>query len=898
MIAKNVPNTKKSSTKAGRVAGLAEYITEPELSNEREKCISSEAVNFLSNDLQSQTAEMVALAQEAVKSKDPIDHWVLSWKEHERPTPEQAREAAAIFIKHCGLEGHQYITGLHDDTENMHLHIAVNRVHPDTCKVVKINQGFDKEAAQQSIAVIEKVQGWSPEKNARYRTNDKAELVIDQTTKRPQIFKAADKPLEPTGPAKDMEIQTGEKSAQRIGIEQAAPIIAQATSWKELHTSMAAAGLEYRREGSGAKVYVGDVGVKASDVDRKASFSAMQKRLGPYQPPTEIKPNEYHHHASHTTRSPSGAIVATQKPHSPALGKEPGHGLRNLSKCTLAVLTDQGKTRRAGVLHLDGRAGGRPADGLRREAGRDAQRTGLTPQPMKDGQPGWHEYIAIRDAQKAAKGHAKTDQQKRHGDERETLAAKQKAERDEIFKGNWKGKGEAKNLLKSVTATQQAAEKLELSQQHKEERKALQASYKPLPMYKQWKEQPQIVGMKVLPLIDQHATRDKQVTVAQTLRSLSHSVDARKHITYQLDSKNVFRDEGKTIAILDTNSNRGIAAALATAQQKFGPTLELTGSEAFKRKAVAVAVENGLTCKFSDPALDKLREQLQAEKYQAARDASRAERERAAEKQLEKSKEADQEKEAAKAKEAQKTTLQPIQNNPAQPVPLAPGHQTPEPQQPINSLDVKGLATDREREWAKRVDAAIKANNGPALEKCMDELGGIRKEALTALAAVSPQEVNKAAIAHQVKQEQNAASKKQGYPQPWGFEGKATNCSWDRHAKEAAEERDAHAKTERPKGMFKGAEGKAWDEQAEQLAKQATNWEKAADGVKRELSLTTEKRVSKEAEAVAASNTQNAPQHARQQGRAAAIADIQKRLEKAFAPHYEKQQERDHSRGR
>lgn len=688
MIAKKIPNTKKSSTKAGRVAGLAEYITEPELSNEREKCISSEAVNFLSNDLQSQTAEMVALAQEAVKSKDPIDHWVLSWKQNERPTPEQAREAAAIFIKHCGLEGHQYITGLHDDTENMHLHIAVNRVHPDTCKVVKINKGFDKEAAQQSIAIIETVQGWSVEKNARYRTNDRAELVIDPTTKRPKIFKAGEKQQQPTTKAQAMEVQTGEKSAQRIGIEQAAPIIAQATSWKELHTAMAAAGLEYRREGSGAKVYVGDIGVKASDVDRKASFSAMQKRLGPYQPPQEIKPNEYHHHPSHTARSPTGAIFATQKPHPSALGKEPGHGLRNLSKCTLAVLTDQGQTRRAGVLHLDGRAGGRPAGGLRREAGRDAsdrspsagttrnsglritnrgqenQQQQFPRQPLNQNQPGWHEYIAIRDAQKAAKGHDTTALQKRHGDERAALAAKQKAERDSIFAGNWKGEGEAKNLLKSVTATQQAAEKLELSQQHKDEREALQAQYKPLPMYKQWKEQPQIVGMKVLPLIDQHITRDKQVTVAQTLRSLSHSVDARKHITYQLDSKNVFRDEGRTIAILDTNSDRGIAAALATAQQKFGPTLELTGSEAFKKKAVAVAVENGLTCKFSDPQLDKLREQLQAEKYQAARDAARAERERAAEKQLEKSKEADQ----AKAKEAQKTTLQPIQNNPAQPV--------------------------------------------------------------------------------------------------------------------------------------------------------------------------------------------------------------------------------------
>lgn len=634
MIVSKIDNQKKSSGKAARVAGVVDYITEPENVNSIEKCIHSEAVNFLTNDLTSQKAEMTALAQEAVRSKDPIDHWVLSWKENERPTPEQAREAAAIFIKQCGLEGHQYVYGLHDDTDNMHVHIAVNRVHPDTGKVVKINKGFDKEAGHQAIAIIEKKHGWSVEENARYRTNDRAELVIDPATKRPQIFEKPGKQQEPTAKAQAMEIQTGEKSAQRIGIEQAAPIIAQAQSWKELHANMAEAGMQYERKGSGAVVQVGSELVKASDVARAASLSALQKRLGPYQPPQEIKPNEYHHHASHTVRSPTGAIVATQKPHPPALGKEPGHGLRNLSKCTLAVLTDQGQTRRAGVLHLDGRAGGRPADGLRRNAGRVNSK--LTPQPLRENQPGWNQYIAIRDAQKAAKGQDTTALQKRHGDERAALAAKQKAERDEIFKGNWKGKGEAKNLLKSVMATQQAAEKLELSQQHREERKALQASYKPLPMYKQWKEQPQIVGMKVLPLIDQHITRDKQVTVAQTLRSLTNNVDARQHITYRLNNKDVFRDEGRTIAVLDLKSDAGIAAALATAQQKFGNVLELTGSDEFKRNAVAVAVANNLTCKFADPELEKLREQLQAEQYQATREVARAVRDReAAAKQLE-----------------------------------------------------------------------------------------------------------------------------------------------------------------------------------------------------------------------------------------------------------------------
>ena len=662
MIASKIDNPKKSSGKAARVAGVVDYITEPENVNSIEKCIHSEAVNFLSHDLKSQKAEMTALAQEAVRSKDPIDHWVLSWKENERPTPEQAREAAAIFIKQCGLEGHQYVYGLHDDTDNVHVHIAVNRVHPDTGKVVKINKGFDKEAGHQAIAIIEKKQGWSVEENARYRTNDRAELIIDPATKRPQIFTEGEKQQQPTAKAQAMEIQTGQKSAQRVGIENAAPIIAQATTWKELHAAMAEAGMQYQRKGSGAVVQVGDEFVKASSITPKASLSALQKRLGPYQPPQEIKPNEYHHHH------------APQKPHALEAGKEPGNRLRSLSKCNLAVLTNQGKTRSAGVLHIDGRAGGRSVDGLRRDTGRDNSK--LTPQPLREKQPGWNEYIAIRDAQKVAKTHETIALQKRHGDDRTALAAKQKAERDELFKGNWKGKGEARNVLKSVIATQQAAEKLEQRERHAAERKALQAQYKPLPMYKQWKEQPQIVGMNVRPLIDQHIERDKQRTVAQTLRALSHSVDARKHITYQLDRRNVFRDEGRTIAVLDTKSDRGIAAALAVAQQKFGQTLELTGSDEFKRKAVAVAVENGLTCRFTDPALDKLREHLQHEKYRAERE--RMNRARMA---------------AEKAQEAEKKAPapQPLQTiqQPREAVPLSPAAQAPEAQQPVSAPAVQ-----------------------------------------------------------------------------------------------------------------------------------------------------------------------------------------------------------------
>jgi hypothetical protein len=609
MIAKKVGNPKKSATKAERAGGLANYITAPERENGLEKCIHSEAVNFMTQTFAGQIAEMIALAQEAVKSKDPIDHWVLSWSNDEHPTPAQAKQAVEMFIEHCGLKDHQYIWGLHDDTKNMHVHIQVNRVHPDTLKVTKINKGFDREASQQVIALIEHAQGWKQEAGARY------DIENGKPVKRE---KDPSKALEPSNKAKVMELQTGEKSAQRIGIEAAAPIITSASSWKEFHAQMAEAGMRYERKGSGAIVHVGDVPIKASDVSRAASLSAMQKRLGPYQPPREISKNEYHD----TSRNFTAANA--KEPHAFEVGNDAGHGLRSLSKCTLAHSrkNPQGERRRPRVLQIDARPDRRVDRGLRRDTGRDNS-TGLTPQPIRPGQHGWKEYIVIRDTQKAAKSQDSTVLQKRHGAERTALLAKLKAERDDIFSGSWKGKGDARNALQSVLATQQAVLKLDLSDRHKDERKALQARYKPVPMYKQWREQPLIVSEAVRPLIDQRIERDRQPpALVQTLQSLSYTIDKRGHVTYQSAGRDVFRDEGRIIQVLDLKSDRGIAAALATAQAKFGNVLTLTGSPEFQQNAVAVAVANGLTCRFADPALDAMRDRMQGERYQAARAAA------------------------------------------------------------------------------------------------------------------------------------------------------------------------------------------------------------------------------------------------------------------------------------
>ena len=73
-----------------------------------------------------------------------------------------------MFLDEMGLAEHQAIYALHRNTNNWHLHLAVNRVHPETEKLVTVNNGFDHEVAHRAIARIEQRQGWEPAPHPLY----------------------------------------------------------------------------------------------------------------------------------------------------------------------------------------------------------------------------------------------------------------------------------------------------------------------------------------------------------------------------------------------------------------------------------------------------------------------------------------------------------------------------------------------------------------------------------------------------------------------------------------------------------------------------------------------------------------------------------------------------------
>lgn len=290
MIAKKQPkNAQYTKSRAQDVSDLCRYICDarshvanrPTSSAEPEKVICSGSMGLNFKTLDAQISEMAGLASQA-RSGNPVDHWVLSWQSHEAPTPEQLHTAARLFTREMGLDEHQVIYGAHQNTKNIHLHLAINRVSPVTGRVVKVNKGFDHLAAARAICIIEHAQGWNQEPNP----------VYTMTTQGPQ--QRPDRKRGLSDAARAAERSTAVESLERRA-RALAPTIAAATSWQDLHRRLAAQGCTYEKRKGGAVIKFGKGGfIKASKAARAASLAALEKRFNqPFQRPEKLVPRPY-----------------------------------------------------------------------------------------------------------------------------------------------------------------------------------------------------------------------------------------------------------------------------------------------------------------------------------------------------------------------------------------------------------------------------------------------------------------------------------------------------------------------------------------------------------------------------------------------------------------------------
>ncbi len=246
----------------------ADYILDAVHGGERVAAVR--ITNCAADDIESAITEIVALQSRNQRARgDRTYHLVVSFPPGEKPPIEVLHDIEDELCKAIGLGRHQRISAVHADTQHLHMHIAINQVHPETLACIEPWQ--DRPKLMRACERLEIKHGLT-------RTNHgKAKAVAAE----PGLPLRADA----------MERQGGLTSlAGWIRREaQAALLDAVETGqgWQDLHAALQEYGLEMRPRGAGLVIVERGTGlrVKASSIDLELSARALERRWGAYVRP-------------------------------------------------------------------------------------------------------------------------------------------------------------------------------------------------------------------------------------------------------------------------------------------------------------------------------------------------------------------------------------------------------------------------------------------------------------------------------------------------------------------------------------------------------------------------------------------------------------------------------------
>jgi hypothetical protein len=239
-----------------------------------EKVAWARVTNCQADDPGWAVKEILATQEHNTRSRsDKSYHLVASFPEGERPSREQLEDIEDRLCAAIGFEAHQRVSAVHQNTDNWHLHVAINKVHPTSFR--NVTPVRDHYRLQEACAELEIRHGLTREPH-----------TVDprQSAERRQ--------RKAHGRAADFEAQHGEKSFGTWVREQAAAALLAARDsgqgWSEVHRVAATYDLEIKPRGAGLVIgHRGDgrLYVKASDVDRGLSLQALTAALGPFEAP-------------------------------------------------------------------------------------------------------------------------------------------------------------------------------------------------------------------------------------------------------------------------------------------------------------------------------------------------------------------------------------------------------------------------------------------------------------------------------------------------------------------------------------------------------------------------------------------------------------------------------------
>jgi hypothetical protein len=105
---------------------------------------------------------------------------------------------------------------------------------------------------------------------------------------------------------------------------------------------------------------------------------------------------------------------------------------------------------------------------------------------------------------------------------------------------------------------------------------------------------------------------DLKTIISNLIESISHKDQSDGSVLYLVKDRPAFVDHGQQIVMHEKarEDEEAILAAILLAKEKYGGAFELTGSEAFKRRAIEVMLKYEIDAKLKNPQQDALRREL------------------------------------------------------------------------------------------------------------------------------------------------------------------------------------------------------------------------------------------------------------------------------------------------
>ena len=253
---------------------LANYIADA--SHQGEKALMSWCAGCWAGDDYELAMQEVADTQilNTRSSQGKTYHLVISFRpeDESRLTPETFKAIEERFAQALGLAEHQRHCGVHVNTENMHMHVAYNLIHPE--KLTRVEPWRDYIKRDRLCRELEREYGLTVD-NGR-----------EQTLGQSLGSKAA-----------TLEAHTGQQSFEGYASSQGEAIVkslANVHSWSEVHSIFARYGMELKPRGAGMIVRNrhGRHTAKASSVHRELSLKKLEARFGSYQAARELPESE------------------------------------------------------------------------------------------------------------------------------------------------------------------------------------------------------------------------------------------------------------------------------------------------------------------------------------------------------------------------------------------------------------------------------------------------------------------------------------------------------------------------------------------------------------------------------------------------------------------------------